>query len=408
MSNNRIIQTPKLPDSVIFEIFDNLSAEFASPAAYRLFSSQSQNSSSEELRKLGLSAGTEQVEYATTNGSGFTVTFHRGVRNPSQGQRLPSIYFDEIDISPHSHDARIETLVRINKIVDDQLSKLRLNLPQGNSDSDLSIVQQSHRQLSALLSEISRRYDKREKDAEAHRKSLEDGYIKMRQQLEEAAENRRQELEKRDEELRARAKELDDRDNTHVRRELRGRITETLRQRLKEPLITSSTRRNSFAFLVGCTAAGIGLIYLGLWSQAAIATSQDLTSKWFAILKSILFSAAGVGFFGYAVFWLRKLYLDDSRQERELERYALDLDRASWAIETILDMSKKDGAELPSAWVQGVCRDLFAFGATKEDPTALQALGAIMDVAAGAEIGTDGAKITLNRRGAKAVAESAK
>jgi hypothetical protein len=408
MTNSRIIQTPKLSDSMIFEIFDAIAIELQSVAHYRLFVGQGQNITSKELKSSGLGVGTEQVEFATTYGSNISVAFMRGTRSSTQGSRLPSIYFDEIEVSNSQNTFELSIWISVNQIIDKCLSKAKLKSAPRPEAAEQSIVQQSHAQLSALLSEISQRYDVREKNAELHRRNLEEGYLAMRQKLENDAEERRKEYETREQELRTRAKDLDDRDNTHVRRELRGRITETLRQRLKEPLITHSTKRNSVAFMFGSAAVGAGLIFFGIWSQSIVSSSADLTTKWFSIIKSMLLSAAGIGFSGYAVFWLRQLYLDDSRQERELERYALDLDRASWAIETILDMSKKDGAELPAAWVQGVCRDLFSFGATREDPTALQALGAIMDVAAGAEVGTDGAKITLNRRGARAVADSGK
>jgi hypothetical protein len=99
--------------------------------------------------------------------------------------------------------------------------------------------------------------------------------------------------------------------------------------------------------------------------------------------------------------------MDDVQLERSLERYALDIDRASWSIETLIEMSKTEGAQVPAAWVDGACRDLFSQSSHRDDPTALQALGALMDVAAGAEVGPEGARITLNRKGTRQVGRQA-
>ncbi|MDE3241019.1 MAG: hypothetical protein KGN33_18840, partial [Paracoccaceae bacterium] len=157
-----------------------------------------------------------------------------------------------------------------------------------------------------------------------------------------------------------------------------------------------------------CIFASMLLFSFAFYIQSQLGAAPDTIQKWSIIAKSIAASAAGTGFIAYAIAWLRRIYLDDISVERSLERYALDVDRASWSIETLMEMAKQENAEIPEAWIKGVCNDLFVTSTEKEEPTALQALGAMMDVAAGAEIGSNGAKIVLNRKGTKAIADSAK
>ena len=132
------------------------------------------------------------------------------------------------------------------------------------------------------------------------------------------------------------------------------------------------------------------------------------TEQWFLLLRGIFASVGAIAFLIYALQWLRNLYLDDVRVQRELERYSYDINRASWAIETIMEMNSKEGKQLPLAWVEGVCRNLFGAVTNHEkDRSNLESFGsAILRSSAKAKIGTDGLEFELNRKGAKALAKA--
>ena len=121
-----------------------------------------------------------------------------------------------------------------------------------------------------------------------------------------------------------------------------------------------------------------------------------------------LSSAASVGFVVYALSWTRKLAQNEDTYHKSLERFVFDMNRASWTIETILELSQSEMDEIPGPWLEGVCNNLFENqDSPSEDTNSLQALAALLNVTTEAEIGPDGPKFKLNRRGAKKTASEA-
>jgi hypothetical protein len=336
----------------------------------------------------------------------ISATFKRGISGKDFTDRQPSAHFDEIAIerigktgpSPINF---IEAEKIIQRIADPLHNISSPSIPEDISD----FLKANYAQLTSLITEIASRYDERLAELERRRQQLEDEQATKIECIDAEYQKRKEELEREREQLSREKKALDDRDNVHVRRELREKITRNLKERLKEPLVSRANTGVRYAVVTICGFASIALFALAFFTQQQFGTTSDSIEKWSIVIKAILSGAGGAGFLIYAISWLRRVYLDDVQLERSLERYALDIDRASWAIETLIEMSKIEGAQVPSAWVQGVCNDLFSSSASKEDTTGLQALAALMDVAAGAEVGTEGTKLTLNRRGARKLAQ---
>jgi hypothetical protein len=116
-------------------------------------------------------------------------------------------------------------------------------------------------------------------------------------------------------------------------------------------------------------------------------------------------SAASLGLFVYTITWLRRLSAEITRHQQKLQRHVFDMNRASWTIETILELSGSELPEIPEIWLQSVTSNLFEQENTTTDDTgSLQALAALLNITSEAEIGPDGPKFKLNRRGAKKAA----
>ena len=117
-----------------------------------------------------------------------------------------------------------------------------------------------------------------------------------------------------------------------------------------------------------------------------------------------LAAAVTAGLLFYLLGWLRQIHAEDVAAERSLERYRYDIDRASWAIETILEAQGKEGGTVPEEWIYGVTRSLFAGDQKAQDQNPLEALGTLLNVAARAEIGPNGPRIEFEKRGLRKVA----
>lgn len=407
MANPSVIRVSRLPDRMVVELIHALLERFENGTyAYKV--SGNLRIDTEEFEALpGLEAQFSLVE-ATFSSSqeDISVTFKRGISGKDFADRQPSAHFDEIAIehvgktgpSPINF---IEAGKIIQKIADPLHNISSPPIPEDISD----FLKANYAQLTSLITEIASRYDERLAELERRRQQLEDEQATKIEFIDAEYQKRKEELERAQEQLSQEKKALDDRDNVHVRRELREKITRNLKERLKEPLVSRANTGVRYAVVTICAFASIALFVLAFFTQQQFGTTSDSIEKWSIVIKAILSGAGGAGFLIYAISWLRRVYLDDVQLERSLERYALDIDRASWAIETLIEMSKIEGAQVPSAWVQGVCNDLFSSSTSKEDTTGLQALAALMDVAAGAEVGTDGTKLTLNRRGARKLAQ---
>lgn len=402
-----VIRSPRLSDSQILNLWDKL--EEISEGRAKNFKVSGdiavERKELEEIEGLDTSFSLD-FAYFMSNDKSIAITFRRGISEGDFNSRTASLYFDEFQVQPSNNAVPSPTeVVRFTRAIQDASRADLLSEPTLKPPEVSDFMEAQFSQLSALVTKMASQFDDRQAKLDKYRADLEQKHIDKISALEKEHQERLEALAGERKELEKLRLDLDDRDNVHVRRELRGKITEEVQQRLESP--SRYGRGGSTQWLVVFLSLGASAIlyWLAYTSQLEInAGSVDPNAFWFSLAKAVLAGIAATGFVAYAIAWVRKIHLDNAEAAQSLERYALDIDRASWAIETIIEMSKKDGAEIPTAWVEGVCEGLFSSKGRSDDVTALHALGALMDVAGGAEIGTNGTKISLNRRGTKALA----
>jgi hypothetical protein len=157
-----------------------------------------------------------------------------------------------------------------------------------------------------------------------------------------------------------------------------------------------------------------GAAFFGSYAYIAAADLHQLLG-WTRLPSSLVYvslirlgvsTAGAAGFIVYLLGWLRRVHNEDVRAERDLERYRYDVDRASWAIETILEAQEKQSGIVPDRWIDGVTHALFV--RTEEPPEdggAVQIMSQILDVAARAKIGPNGTELEINRGGLRKLAK---
>jgi hypothetical protein len=258
-----------------------------------------------------------------------------------------------------------------------------------------------------------------QKDASEVRKSMEQELSKKKTELDSIKEKIEAEHAETMATLEERSKSLDDRSHMHVRRELRERISSSLRERLLRPNIPKSVSYIRIWISLVCF---VGLIVSGFISVSSVTEisniltglgNQDIKMSMQTILiataaKGALSSIVFVTILFYFLNWLRRIHDGDVRVERDLERYRYDLDRATWAIETVLEIQNRDGGTVPDTWLDSVTRSMFARGPDRShDGEPLDALGQLLNMTAEAEIGVQGTKFRFGRRDLKNIARSA-
>lgn len=130
------------------------------------------------------------------------------------------------------------------------------------------------------------------------------------------------------------------------------------------------------------------------------------TTNWYLIIRSVFSSLVGIGAFAYAASWLRTFYDGEVAAVRAIDQFNHDLVRASWVIETVLEVKQEHDSVVPNHWIEGVTRGLFAdTGPQTATDEGVQALKALLGFTASASFGPEGPKIELNQKGARKLAD---
>ncbi len=255
---------------------------------------------------------------------------------------------------------------------------------------------------------------------EEQRQSVEEERKTVKADLDTEAKQREREFQKRMESEEAklsqrqavldeREQELDNRQHMHVRRDLREKIIKEFKRRSDVPVVSKRAITMRWTIFFMTFFAGVGLAGFGLWTFYLLVEAKfESASYWLLVARAAILSIGGVGLFLYAIQWLRSIYLDDVRTTRHYDNYRDDIDRASFAIETIMEISsEKEGVTAPEAWIEGVCRNLFRsdVGDKAESSSQTDAFIELLRSISSASVGPNGAEVTLDRKGGKRLAK---
>ncbi len=150
--------------------------------------------------------------------------------------------------------------------------------------------------------------------------------------------------------------------------------------------------------------------WLSFQSFAALSADSTHTAiDWILLSRGIIGSVVAVGAAVYAAGWLKSFFEADAKAARDLQRFNYDLSRASWIIETVLEVQYEKKGEVPREWIEGVTHGLFDRAQPGGAPDeGAQALGALLGFAGSASFGPEGARIDVGRSGARRLSKAIK
>lgn len=441
-----IIRVAKMSDKQVVRLIDALQSEHEFSSVTVRFGTIKQAYDPKQLAPMVKGKDLQAISGFDAGQSAphIVVRFRRGVggneKTIDAPERQASPYFDEIladtpAASGASAQASASDLVGVLRTISKCIEPI---LPSPASEEAgtgaMDLLKLQFSQLNEQLREFSDRTAKR-------RDELEDEYTEKRRELEDniSANNEalrvksaalEAEFSERVAALEAREKSLDDRDHIHARRELRTHITDAIAEQLKGDLIPRKVSAISWAVLGLLLVGAIGLGGVSAWSllefsrltylASLTSTADDLASQvaiaraqieagghWLVLARAFLTGAASLGFLLYAISWLKALYHDEVRTRRDLQRYATDLSRASWAVETIMEAKSSGDVTIPDLIVAGVSRNLFesqSAGKSTHEAGA-NALAELLRTSAKAKFGPQGAEFELTGRGTSRLAE---
>lgn len=351
------------------------------------------------------------IESASIPVPGFTIRFHRGGRGKSVQERSP--YYDDISFSYSQQNCKISEADRLYLItrIAKELQPVDPNRVVGGLSEEQQQLLAVH---SSTLGRLEGLNEKLIKDSEEFRHRLEEKYQERADeletkhheradQLEEEYGQKAKELEEREEEVRRKLKEIDDRQNTHVRRELRKSILEEIRDRSQDMRLTQSTSRLRlpvhFVCIVLMGLLGGGAIFYAVELSAIVRAEEVGGNALFAVLAKQLF--VSVAFGATSVFylrWLNSWFSKHADNEFRLRQLQLDVERASWVVETAFEWKDAKGMSIPHELLEPISKGLFHSddNGSEELHPADQLASALLGTASSVRLRVGDSEVTLD------------
>lgn len=271
-------------------------------------------------------------------------------------------------------------------------------------------------------------------DATQHRQKLEDSYLEKesalnarvdelrerelerleaeKKRIDDEQAERKLALDHREESLESLQKSLDDRNNTHVRREIRSSLLELAKERLANFGVSKQTRVQYIAVHV---AAVVGLLVLSggsMFYGSQIAVNPETNSypptTIVLAVKSGALAAAAIALGSWYLGWLNRWLQRIADAEFKLQQFRLDIERASWLAETVLEWKSTSSEPFPELLATRLSTGLFQSSSVDfDDPKtpAAHLAEALFGAAASAKLKLGEQEINLDRRSIKGLSE---
>jgi hypothetical protein len=379
MSADRRLRVSKQADHIVFAVFQDAAKEFAATAfSISVISVGSINvldqNESVKIKSLSKSKGYVISNISLSLGA-VTVYFRRALTNVN-GHQETSAFFDEIEFP--SNNAPLDDIIKLSELFSKRLVATNFNLSDveltksSSKDQIFQIYSSTAQQLQDSVSQI-------QNDLTQTRINLEQEYQKKREtaeeqfqskilEAEESAKSRQINLDEIESNLKKRADELDDSDHTHARRKKQEELRAKIVSRSQNFRVTPETIGTRRPIHIACF---VGLILLALMNYyfvsnfteyIAAATPAGNVAVTLVFAKQFGLTIAFLGLLAYYIRWLNRWSEKYATTEFGIKQFELDIDRASWAVETMLEWKaeKLSSEEFPDSLLQGISRNLFS------------------------------------------------
>jgi hypothetical protein len=245
-----------------------------------------------------------------------------------------------------------------------------------------------------------------------HRKALDEEASAARQKLTEefatrderynaAMKVREEALAAKGAELDRLREELDDKTSTHARRQLRRDLLEKLKAGTTFELSKQTQQKRWPVHIAFGMMIGVALLALSTSVEhATTAAAGDWFSHVRLLLSAIAFAGAGIFYVRWNDDWARR----HAAEELRLGRLSLDVDRASWVVEMLLEWKgEKEGALPPSDLLRALVTGLFQDSDSSSDGVVRHPVedmaSRVLGAASALELSVGGNRITLDKKG---------
>ena len=310
-----------------------------------------------------------------------------------QKDPLDPVEFSRTLITIQQHFVPLDRAVAIEQSLGPEMAQFYRRREEGLSRMESlarKIVKETHEYHMRLDAEVAEQ-----------KQSLSASFDEKEQILAKKHEERTTELEAREKDLDKQRQDLDDRSARHARREQSRALQKKIANRSEKFTLTPETQRKRWPvhaiFVVLLLVSG-GLVALSLLSPPL---AKEGVALWLEIGRLPL---GTLGFALTAIFYIRwndQWFRQHANQEFKLQQLALDVDRAGYATEMLLEWQEDKGGEMPAVMVDRLTAGLFTDQTTvgrvqhpSEDVT-----GALLKAASNVRVDVPGiGEVTLTGR----------
>jgi hypothetical protein len=405
MSQHTIITIPRVTDRILIKAWKKIHDQFPSggisgqvygEVALGAWNFHDEGSVWAQIQSLNA----ETLWHASMGIGGLTLNYYRG-GNKSTGK---DPYFDEIDVRFNTNVAspppteRIAIVGMLTKELGSIEKKSGSATPQQDATLAIhnNVMERLEETASTILEKTTAFAVTVQAELAAGRKKNDDDLEAARQKLIDEFAAKEVAVAKREAEIHAKLQEIDDRDNTHARREIRNGMLEDIKLRINNFGVSKDTAAKRwpvrigilFSVLVLCVLIGMALNEIHLQSDAALSLRASAVSQLFvnggklpdAYRNELAASAAAVPVIDKYWLWARLVLLSlglaatvlyyvrwengwaerHASAEFQLQQFYLDVNRASWVVESCLEWRKEtENSAIPAELLASITRNLF-------------------------------------------------
>lgn len=220
-----------------------------------------------------------------------------------------------------------------------------------------------------LVKQSSEFRENLEKRFEEKVTELEQQTREKQEKLDKTHEDRNEVLKKREQAVADKLSAIDDRDNTHVRREIRDKMLSDVKARIEQFGVSKSTEGKRIPVLIGMVFMIIAIISMLSYSIFELSHFSTLDAKsgnppnlYWLWSKIALLTAGLLGTILYYIKWQNRWAEQHANSEFQLQQFYIDVNRANWVIESCLEWRKVTDSAIPTVLLESITRQLFEGG----------------------------------------------
>lgn len=372
---------------------------------------------SDEAAKRLSKSSLYTFDSANVSVPGFRVSVERGK------SAAADYVFDKLTISnnpPRNQDTHQrfpdEDVRRINRLINEIFVTPAENVSGlfPNSKTFTLLMRSHQRMLEQMQQTIANVGEqaadvrlKLEQEFDARKRSLDEEVRSRQEELEQRAESERDRLDERQAELDAFKRDLDDRSNTFARRDLHKSLKARIADRAKKFEITPETKSSRTPIHIGVIGGITLLVVLIFYYSGGIPAAVATNNIWAIVAASIkpaLLTVALLGLLTWYLRWMNRWFERYADAEFSLKQFELDIDRASWVVETALEWKQFQDVPMPQHLLENISRNLFSRSDKDESADMHPAdflASAILGRASGVNLKVPGAELTFTGKDIK-------